>query len=134
MELACPGCVGVKRAEDLIALQLAREFKRLVYRLVASSPDAKSDFRFRSQLFDAVASTEANIVEGFHRRTAAQFDQFLSYARGSHAEAMTRLQDGIDRGYFRAKDCEAALMLGKRCGMAILRLSQSLEPFIRRNK
>jgi four helix bundle protein len=125
------GGMGVRRIDDLIAWQLAVQFKREVYRLVRESKSAEQDFRHRSQLFSALSSTEANIVEGFSRRSPKQFRLFLGYARASHAEAETHLKDGIDRGYFSQEACAPALVLAKRCGMAILRLLQSLAPFIK---
>jgi four helix bundle protein len=124
--------VGVRRLEELIAWQLACGFRDELYRLLASSKAAQRDFRYCDQLRDAALSTVANIAEGFHRRTTRQFLQFLTYSRGSHAEAEARLRDGIVREYFREHDCAQALQLAKRCGKALLRLSQSLEPFINR--
>jgi hypothetical protein len=55
---------------------------------------------------------------------------FLSYARGSAAEAITRLQDGVDRGYFTQAACEDALVLGRRTAAAIAGLQRSLRPFL----
>lgn len=130
MVFALAIAVGVRRVEDLVAWQLAVEFKQEVYRLLRRSPAALGDYRYRSQLREAVASTESNLVEGFHRHTAPQFIQFLSYARGSHAEAETRLKDGIAREYFSPESCSEALQLAKRCGQAILKLIQSLKPFV----
>jgi four helix bundle protein len=122
--------MGVKRIEDLIAWQLAVEFKDEVHRLIAGSKSAQRDFRFLAQICDALVGTESNTVEGFHRNRPREFAQFLRYARSSHAEAETRLKDGIARGYFKQIDCENALRLAKRCGQALLRLLQSLEPFM----
>jgi four helix bundle protein len=122
--------MGVKRIEDLIAWQLAVEFKGEVHRLIAGSKLAQRDFLFVTQLCNALVGTESNTVEGFHRNRTREFAQFLRYARSSHAEAETRLKDGIARGYFKHADCEKALHLAKRCGQALLRLLQSLEPFM----
>ena len=101
-----------------------------MYRLLNGSRAAQRDYRYHDQLRNAALSTLANIVEGFQRRSAKQFIQFLSYSRGSHAEAETRLRDGIARGYFTSENCANALLLAKRCGQALLRLSQSLERFV----
>ena len=46
--------MGVKRLEDLVAYQLALEFKKRVYALVRENPEAFRDYRYRSQLFEAV--------------------------------------------------------------------------------
>ena len=122
--------MGVARVEDLIVWQLASAFKREVYRLVRHSGEANRDLRYRGQLFDAASSTEANVIEGFHRNRPKEFAQFLRYARASHAEAEARLKDGIARGYFSSEQCKEALLLAKRCSMALLRLLQSLTPFL----
>ena len=79
--------MGVKRLEDLVAFQLAVEFKLEVYRLIRESPAARRDFRFRAQLSDASASVEACLAEGWHRYVAGEFVTFLRYARASLAEA-----------------------------------------------
>jgi four helix bundle protein len=121
--------MGVKKLDDLVALQLASEFKREVYRLVRQSDRASRDFKFRDQLFDAASSVEANITEGWHRYVARDFALFLRYASGSIAEARLRLRDGIDRGHFAESECEHALALANRCAGSIINLHKSLQPF-----
>ena len=121
--------MGFRRIQDIIAWQLAIEFKEEVYGLLRGSRAARRDLKYCDQLREAMRGTESNISEGFHRRSPRQFVQFLSYARASHAEAETRLKDGIACGYFTADACKRALLLAKRCCMAILRLIQSLEDF-----
>lgn len=122
--------MGVKKIDDLIAFQLAVEFKRGVYRLVQGNGQASADYRYRQQLCDAAGSVEANVVEGWHRYKAGEFCQFLRYALASVAEAKRWVQDGVDRGYFDASDCNAVLTLGNRCAAALMNLHKSLRPFI----
>lgn len=98
MPLAVGFGMGAKRLEELVAWQLAHEFKVEAYRLVRASPSASRDSEYRQQLFAAAASGEANIAEGFHRFVPAEFAHFLNIARGSIGEAKVRLIDGIDRG------------------------------------
>ena len=52
--------------------------------------DAKVDFKLRAQLADAAQSVSANISEGYGRRSAKEYIQFLYYALGSLAETLTR--------------------------------------------
>lgn len=52
--------------------------------------DAKVDFKLRAQLADAAQSVSANIAEGYGRRSAKEYIQFLYYALGSLAETLTR--------------------------------------------
>ena len=57
--------------------------KLAVYALVRVHPSAAEDVRFRAQLFDAAASVEMNIAEGWRRHNAGEFSQFLRYSRAS---------------------------------------------------
>lgn len=109
--------MGVRRVQDLIAWQLAGQFRDCVYKLVRSNEHADRDYRYRDELFDAVASV-------------IKFIQFLGYSKASLAEAQEGILDGIARGYFTEAECEPALLLAKRCTMAILRLIQSLQRFL----
>ena len=123
------GMAGVRRAEDLIALQLAEQIRREVIRLIKDSPDAQRAFGWRNQILDAAEKTESDITEGFYRKSPRVFAQFLGYARATHAEAERRLKAGIDRGFFTQEQCEPALRLAIRCGQAILGLLKSQHRF-----
>ena len=125
--------MGVRRLEELEAWQLARAFKLEVYELVRANVDARSDLRFRDQLFAAARSAEANVEEGFHRYGAGHMIQFLSYARASIGEAIGWLRDGTDRGYYGEKQAAAALTLGARAAGAIAALQRSLRPFVKKH-
>ena len=50
---------GVRRYQDLIAWQMAEEFKREVFRIVLASPRACADLRYKDQLFGAAQSVSA---------------------------------------------------------------------------
>lgn len=52
--------------------------------------EAKIDFKLRAQLLDAAQSVSANIAEGYGRRSAKEYIQFLYCALGSLAETLTR--------------------------------------------
>jgi four helix bundle protein len=122
--------MGVKRLEDLAAYQLAVEFKRQVYALVRGSLEANRDLRYRSQLFEAAASVEANVAEGWARYTAGEIAQFVRIGLESLEEAKRRLRDGADRGYFTDAQRQPVLVTGNRCGAAMMALWRSLQPFI----
>jgi four helix bundle protein len=123
--------MAVSHVEDLVAFQVAREYKRAVYALLLAHPGVDADRRYASQLRDAASGVEANIAEGFHRRRAGEFRQFLRYAIGSLAEAQVRLRDGVDRQYFSETACEAVLLLGRRTDAICESLHRSLAPFIK---
>src|SRR5688572_30509594 len=122
--------MGVHRVDELLAYQLSVEFKRAAYELVKAHPAAARDFGYRDQLFAAASAVVANITEGFGRRTAREFRQYLSYARSSAGEAMMWLEDGVDRRHFPPEAITEALALGRRTAFMIARLQRSLAPFI----
>ncbi|MFN2507920.1 MAG: four helix bundle protein [Chthoniobacterales bacterium] len=72
----------------LIVWQKAMELFQLVWRAVYV--EAKVDFKLRAQLADAAQSVAANIAEGYGRRSAKEYIQFLYFALGSLAETLTR--------------------------------------------
>jgi four helix bundle protein len=118
--------MAVRRLEDLVAYQLSEAFKREVYALVQRHPAAKRDFGFRDQLFQAASGPPSHVAEGFGRRTPRDFILFLSYARGSLSEALTRLTDGVDRGHYTEDEATAAFTLGRRAIAAVSALQRSL--------
>ena len=122
--------MGVRRVEELLAYQLSLGFKRSAYELLRTYPGAARDLRYRNQLCAAASAVAANIAEGFGRRTAREFRQYLSYARSSAGEAMIWLEDGVDRRHFPAAAINEALALGRRTAFMIARLQRSLAPFI----
>jgi four helix bundle protein len=72
----------------LIVWQKAMNLFELVWAITFI--ESKIDFKLRSQLVDAAQSASANIAEGYGRRSAAEYIQFLYYSLGSLAETMTR--------------------------------------------
>src|SRR5947208_476236 len=67
--------------------QRGMDLFEMAYRLTATVPD----FKLRSQLADAAQSVSANIAEGYGRRSVPEYLQFLYTAKGSMAEALTRV-------------------------------------------
>ena len=126
--------MGVKRLEDLVAFQLAVELKRGVYALVDGNSRARSDWRYRDQIFDAALGGESNIAEGWHRHGAAEIAQFLRYALASLAETERRLRDGVDRNYFTLSEVEPLRRTCSRTIGATTNLWKSLQPFIKKKR
>ena len=123
--------MGFRTLQEVRAYQAAREFKREVYRLLASSPRAQNDFDFHNQLRRAARSCVSNIAEGFGRHLAGEFVYFLRISRGSLHEALEWIDDGVDSGYFPAESCKLARELGDKAGRLTTNLMKSLGPFIR---
>lgn len=129
-----PKLMGAKVLEDLVAWQVARALKMEVYALVRRSPEAAADVRFKSQLFEAAASGEANVAEGFHRYGAGEFAHFLNIARASIGEVQVRLQDGVDRGHFAENDTAEAMHLSRKAIAVVTALRTSLQPFVKKRR
>ena len=75
--LAFRSAVGFKALGEIKAYQAARALKLEIYRLVKSRPAAHEDRRFRTQIFEAAASVEINIAEGFRRFSVGEFTHHL---------------------------------------------------------
>lgn len=126
--------MGVDKLEDLRAYQAARTYKLAVYQLVNTSALARADERYRSQIFDAAASVEMNIAEGFRRFSAGEFCQFLRYSRASLEETQRWLEDGVARGYFARLELAPIQPLAESSARLSIGLWRSLQPFIKKNR
>src|SRR5688572_5046889 len=73
---------------NLIVWQKAMDLFELVWKMAYL--EAKIDFKLRAQFADAAQSIAANISEGYGRRSAKEYIQFLYIALGSAGETMTR--------------------------------------------
>ena len=123
--------MGVQRLEELLAFQSAVEMKLAVYALVRVHPSAAEDVRFRAQLFDAAASVEMNIAEGWRRHNAGEFSQFLRYSRASLEEAERWIHDGVARRHYSIAEAQRALDLADTCGRLTMALWKSLRPYVK---
>jgi len=91
--------MAIRRFEDIRAWQEARVLTKQVYTLAKTSPGLRRDRRLREQLQAASVSIMSNIAEGFSRRTAKEFTQFLFVAKGSAAEVQSLLYVVLDQEY-----------------------------------
>ena len=117
----------VSQVEDFAAYDFAVRFKLEVYRLIKQSPGASQNVEYREQLEEAASGIEGTMSEGFGRSRPKEFALYLRYSLGSLQEAKTRLQDGIDRGYFRREACEQAFTWAERCRVTTRALWRSQE-------
>ena len=88
----------IRKFEQLVAWQRARELTKSIYLLTASERFSR-DFGLRDQIQRAAVSTMSNIAEGFERAGKAEFHQFLVVAKGSCAEVRSQLYIALDTGY-----------------------------------
>ena len=96
--------MAIKRFEDIRAWQEARVLTKVIYTLGKVSPGLRGDRRLREQLQAASVSIMSNIAEGFSRRSAKEFIQFLFVAKGSTAEVQSLLYVALDQGYLTEND------------------------------
>jgi len=89
----------IERFEDIQAWQEARTLVKMVYDAVKSDKGFGSDYKFREQVQSAAVSVMSNIAEGFSRRTAKEFVQFLFIAKASVAEVQSQFYVALDQGY-----------------------------------
>lgn len=80
-----------------------------VYRLLADC----RDWGFKDQITRSANSIADNIAEGAERRGKAEFEQFLSYAKGSAGETRSQMWRAMALGYI-ATDAGQRLILELR--------------------
>jgi four helix bundle protein len=72
--------------EDLICWQLADELRQLVIGHTADGTPAAKDFRFTSNMRDAIASACRNQSEGFYKYRHSEMRPYYNTAQGSLGE------------------------------------------------
>ena len=115
-----------KSHEDLICWQLADELRQLVIKHTESGPAAR-DFRFTSNLRDAISSACRNQAEGFYKFRHKEQRPYFKTARASLGETKDGIRDGRQRGYFAAELAERMTSLCGRAMIANLRWLKSLD-------
>lgn len=107
--------------EDLIVWQRAHELKLGVYVLIKRGPIVR-DADLCGQLRRSASSAPRLVAEGFGRYLPRDFSRYLRAANGELKETYDALGDGVDRGYFTAKQIEPLRRLSKRASKAAAKL------------
>ena len=118
----------IRRFEDLVAWQKARELTAAIYRTTATGA-FQGDFGLARQIQRASVSIMANIAEGFERKRPAEFHQFLSVAKGSCAEVRSHLYVALDVGYLSDPEFEQLSQLAIETTRIVSGLRSSVETF-----
>ena len=105
-----------KSHTDLICWQLADELRQLIIEHTAEGMPAARDYRFTSNLRDAIASACRNQSEGFYKYKHRQQRPFFNTARGSLGETKDGIEDGRERGHFSE---DTAKRMDRLCGRAM---------------
>ena len=90
----------MKRFEEIIAWQKAKELAVFIYRIFR----ANRDYGFRDQIQRAVVSIGNNIAEGFERQSDKELKQFLFIAKGSCGEVRSMTYLAQDLGYLKEQE------------------------------
>jgi four helix bundle protein len=94
---------NIRRFEDLICWQKARELLKMIYKMTNYEKFAR-DYSLRDQLRRAGISVMLNIAEGFGRRTHKEFKNFLFISHGSVSEVQSALNAALDQKYISERD------------------------------
>ena len=89
---------GYKTFEDIKAWQLAREFRRNIYKITENFPKHEL-YSLVSQIRRAAVSVTSNVAEGYGRYSFQENIQFCRMARGSVNEVLDQLYVALDEGY-----------------------------------
>lgn len=101
----------VKRFEEMLAWQKARELVRLVYLNLKSV----NDHGFRDQIQRASVSVMSNIAEGFESGTREEFLNYLYIAKASAGEVRAQLYAASDIGYLNIETFKFLKSLAEEC-------------------
>jgi four helix bundle protein len=108
----------VRKFEDLIAWQKARNLTKAIYQVSRTGAFA-TDTGLRNQIQRAAVSIMSNLAEGFERNRSAEFHQFLSTAKSSCAELRSQLYVAADVGYLNAAQFETLLAQAEEVGRIV---------------
>ena len=91
--------------QDLIIWQVGMEIVERMYQITNTFP-VHEKFGLSSQMRRAAVSLPSNISEGYHRKTSADFLNFLHISYGSAAELETQLIISLRLNYISKKTYE----------------------------
>src|SRR6266480_1642811 len=102
-----------KTFEDLEVYQVAREFRKAMYRVAKRLPE-KEKFALANQIRRAAVSLTNNIAEGHGRFHFPEQIKFLLQARGSLEELLDDLNVSEDEAYLPIQEIESFRQEGWR--------------------
>lgn len=115
----------IKRFEDILAWQKAREVTKAIYCVTANGHFSK-DFGLRDQIRRSSVSIMANIAEGFGHRSDKEFSNFLNVAHGSASETQSHLYVALDLGYLEEASFQELYVLLDSVSRMIMGLTKHL--------
>lgn len=88
----------IKRFEDILSWQKARELNRILGALIDSGKFKRS-YKLIDQIESSCGSIMDNIAEGFERSGNREFLQFLYISKGSCGEFRSQLYRAFDKNF-----------------------------------
>ena len=104
--------VTVKKFEQLISWQKARELTRYIY-FLTRKPKFSKDYGLKDQIQRAAVSTVANQAEGFTRGTKFELINYFYIAKGSAGEVQSHLYIASDQNYISPSEFQKAYRLAE---------------------
>ena len=120
--------MSIRRFEDILAWQKARELVKEVY-LISDTGNFSRDYGLRNQICRAAVSSMSNIAEGFGRKTHKDFAHFLDIARGSVFEVQSLLYTALDVKYIQQADFDRLYSIANKT----ISLIASFTSYLRKN-
>lgn len=122
---------SVKRFEDLICWQRARELTREIYQSLNvqkfKSLNLPTDYGFCDQIQRAAVSIMSNIAEGFERGTKQEFINYLFIAKGSCGEVRAQLYVALDARYLDEERFKSLKFKAEECSKLIHNFIQGVK-------
>lgn len=110
--------------EDLEIWRLSRKLTKLLGGIFYK-PSFKN-YSFQDQIMRAAISVSNNIAEWRERSTNKQFDQFLSFAKGSVGEVRSMLYTALDLWYISETEFEIFYASCKELSVKIYKFMQGI--------
>lgn len=116
----------IKRFEELVAWQRARELAAKVYAFCRKGGLSK-DFGMRDQIQRAAVSVGSNIAEGFERSGNKELANFFWIAKGSAGEVASQLYTILDAGYITQDEFDDVYDCARKCSYLIYQFLEFLK-------
>ena len=118
--------MSINSYKDLDVWKKSMRLAKSVYDLTCEYPKDEL-YGLTNQMRRAAISIPSNIAEGYARRSANSYRQFLLIASGSKCELETQLLLSIEIGYVKQEDVKEVLSLLDDVGRMLIVLINKLE-------
>jgi four helix bundle protein len=94
---------GARDVEELVSWQRMHDLNVQIHQATQTGC-ASGDLEFRGELRHSAAAAERHIVDGFERRNALAFANFLDFSRTAACATRSLLRKGLACAYFSAEE------------------------------